>query len=371
MSDIDISKMNYKELRNEVQAIRDELAMFKRKFEDAIYNLDDSNFGKAFTFEKENMKSQIKMTAEKIESTVSKDDLEKYSTIEQTAEQIRTTVTDTYVNSLIGGTYVTNAAYESSITQTANDIKAEVKSEVYTREEVDTKISSVTVTDSQITAAVSKNYYTKTQVDNKISSITISVEGIESVVKNNYQTISDANEDYDDLDARLKTAQSGVNDCSRRIDGCSSRITQMSNEISMAVIDENNHANDTKFVFNKDGMIFYSVYPLTGKWCKDGWCFETLGSGGLLGFYEYGSKTFALGRGFSGYGYNGSDLCLKAGPDGNETNGRFIIDMANSKYREVKFTGLGWYEGNIQPCIYANELLLATQDWVREHFQQK
>lgn len=39
MSDKDINKMDFKELRNEVQLLRDELAIFKRKYEDFYHNL--------------------------------------------------------------------------------------------------------------------------------------------------------------------------------------------------------------------------------------------------------------------------------------------------------------------------------------------
>lgn len=96
MSDLDINKMNFKQLRNEVQLLRDELAVFKRKYEDAIYNLDNDNFGKSFTVEQNNMKAQIKITADAIKTMVSDTDLaaelEKYSTIEQTAERIQTVV---------------------------------------------------------------------------------------------------------------------------------------------------------------------------------------------------------------------------------------------------------------------------------------
>ena len=49
MFDIPINKMDFKQLRNEVQALRDELAIMKRKYEDAIYNLDSDNFSKSFT----------------------------------------------------------------------------------------------------------------------------------------------------------------------------------------------------------------------------------------------------------------------------------------------------------------------------------
>lgn len=96
MSDLDINKMNFKQLKNEVQLLRDELAIFKRKYEDAIYNLDSDNFGKSFTVEQNNMKAQIKITADAIKTMVSDTDLaaelEKYSTIEQTAERIQIVV---------------------------------------------------------------------------------------------------------------------------------------------------------------------------------------------------------------------------------------------------------------------------------------
>lgn len=96
MREENISKMNFKELRAEVQLLRDELAIFKRKYEDAIYNLDSDNFGKSFTVEQNNMKAQIKVTADAIKTMVSDTDLEtalsKYSTITQTADAIQTVV---------------------------------------------------------------------------------------------------------------------------------------------------------------------------------------------------------------------------------------------------------------------------------------
>lgn len=96
MSDTNINRMDLKQLRNEVQLLRDELAIFKRKYEDAIHNLDSDNFGKSFTIAQNNMKTQIQVTAEAVKSTVSKTDLntklENYSKIEQTADAIRSTV---------------------------------------------------------------------------------------------------------------------------------------------------------------------------------------------------------------------------------------------------------------------------------------
>ena len=92
MREENISKMNFKELRDEVQLLRDELAIFKRKYEDAIYNLDSENLGKSFTIAQNNLKAQIKITADALKSTVTKEELKtellNYSTIEQTADSI-------------------------------------------------------------------------------------------------------------------------------------------------------------------------------------------------------------------------------------------------------------------------------------------
>lgn len=86
MREEDIEKMNFKQLRAEVQYLRDELALFKRKYEDAIYNLDSDNFGKSFTIEQDSMKTQIKVTADAIKTMVSKEDLQ--SAIEQSSGEI-------------------------------------------------------------------------------------------------------------------------------------------------------------------------------------------------------------------------------------------------------------------------------------------
>ena len=95
MREENIEKMNFKELRAEVQALRDELALFKRKYEDTIYNLDDENFGSHIVKEKRDMKAEIKVTAEEISSKVSKEDF--VSKISQTAEKISSIVSE-YVN---------------------------------------------------------------------------------------------------------------------------------------------------------------------------------------------------------------------------------------------------------------------------------
>ena len=96
MREENISKMNFKELRAEVQLLRDELAIMKRKYEDMIYNLDDGNFSASVIREKGNMKSEIAASAAEIRTKVSQEDLDgalsNYSTISQTAEHIQMAV---------------------------------------------------------------------------------------------------------------------------------------------------------------------------------------------------------------------------------------------------------------------------------------
>ena len=96
MSDANINHMDFKQLRNEVQLLRDELAIFKRNYEDMIYNLDSDNFSGSYTAAQEGMKAQVKIAADSVSSKVSRIDLdtalENYSKIEQTADAIRATV---------------------------------------------------------------------------------------------------------------------------------------------------------------------------------------------------------------------------------------------------------------------------------------
>lgn len=201
MFDIPISKMNDKQLRNAVQLLYDELAIFKRKYEDAIHNLDSDNLGKSFTVEQNKMKAQIKITADAISSMVSETDLENelsnystitqtaaqielavisvgnatdeklksYSTISQTADAITNTVTAEYVNNLIGSNYVTNAVFTATIEQTAKEIKQTVSATYQTKDdaadEYDYLYSEISQTADDITSIVSKNvsaYFTKT-----------------------------------------------------------------------------------------------------------------------------------------------------------------------------------------------------------------
>lgn len=200
MSD-SISTMNDRQLRNEVQLLRDELAIMQRKCEDILYNLDTDNFSSRFVKEQGKMKTAIEVnakgittkvsneefestktqTAQKIESEVKKltdadselsskitqeadkirsevksttdainGEFKKYSTIEQTAEKISATVTKEYVTNLIDGDYVTNDALNeykvtvtSAIDQKADEINLSVSSTYETQDNANGQYSSL------------------------------------------------------------------------------------------------------------------------------------------------------------------------------------------------------------------------------------
>lgn len=123
MSDTEyIDKMSFKQLRSKVEELCDEIAVMKRTYDDMLNNLDNSNFSSAILKEKVNMKSQISVSAEKIKTMVSKNDLANklslYSTIEQTAEAISTKVSKDDLELQL-------SAY-STIEQTANYIQTRI-----------------------------------------------------------------------------------------------------------------------------------------------------------------------------------------------------------------------------------------------------
>ena len=91
MSD-SIQNMTDKQLRKEVQALRDELAIMKRKYEDIIYNLDTDNFSSRFVKEQGDMRTAIEVNAEGIKTKVSNEDFQ--STISQTADNLSSIVSE-------------------------------------------------------------------------------------------------------------------------------------------------------------------------------------------------------------------------------------------------------------------------------------
>ncbi len=156
MSDTEISKMNFKQLRNEVQELRDELARFKRAYNDTIENLDDSNLSEYLIKEKEGMKTEIEVSADGIKALVVKSDElgERCATIEATADKIQTQVTKNQEN--IG-------KFDSKLTQTAKEITAEVTAIETDVGEFNSKIEQ---TKGSITTAVNAAYSNPVEVNN-------------------------------------------------------------------------------------------------------------------------------------------------------------------------------------------------------------
>lgn len=171
-----IEKMNFDELRAEVQRMSNEMAQMKRTYEDMLYNLDASNFSGQYVKESEGYKSMIKQTAKAITTMVSNEELEKYSTTEQTAEQIKAVVSST--KEITDGLGERIEKNESAITQTATDILAEVSK---VQNEVETNKASIEVNAEAIKSKVEQTY-----VDDEISG---AVGGINTMLEEEYSTI--------------------------------------------------------------------------------------------------------------------------------------------------------------------------------------
>ena len=138
MSEYDISKMDVNQLRNEVQLLRDELAVFKRKFQDILYNLDDENFSSTVIKEKDGMKAEIKVNANEIQTKVSNEEFQ--SERMQTAYKISSEVVARKEG---------DSELSSSITQTANSISAIIKGE-FTDDILNNYLTGIEITPNQI-----------------------------------------------------------------------------------------------------------------------------------------------------------------------------------------------------------------------------
>lgn len=92
----DINNMNYKQLRETVSELNDKYVKLKRTLEDALDNIDESNLATTLRKKLNGYDTQFSVTAEKIESKVSYEDLEnslnQYSTVSQTAQAIEMSV---------------------------------------------------------------------------------------------------------------------------------------------------------------------------------------------------------------------------------------------------------------------------------------
>lgn len=120
MSDKDINKMDFKELRSEVQLLRDELAVMRREYDDLFHNLDNENFSGSILKEKKDMKTQIQVNEKGISTLVSS--LGNYSTITQTNNKIAMVVSKS-----VSATFVLTDKNGEEIEPTRDNTSAEEK----------------------------------------------------------------------------------------------------------------------------------------------------------------------------------------------------------------------------------------------------
>ena len=153
MSDLyttnDISKMDFKALKRKVQELEDTIAKMKRMYEDAIYNLDSSNFSSSWVREQDNMKAQIKLSAEELSSVYTRVDDNRTALetqIRQNAEAISLKASKTELDEW-GNNLEEQIA---SITVTADEIEVTVKKEVSNQ----IKNASITVSSEEILSTV-------------------------------------------------------------------------------------------------------------------------------------------------------------------------------------------------------------------------
>ena len=312
MSDMDINKMDFKQLRSEVQLLRDELAVFKRKFNDVAYNIDTDNFGKAFTAEHNGMKAQLRVTAESIESVVS--DLVNYSKITQTADMIQSVVSKT-------------VDLKNAVAITSLD-KATDTTKIYALQE------------KSGGKVVKETYYYYNDV----------VKRWEIVTGNTINTVFEQTSSGFKMRGNVVISGNLITEgtiSGDRIEGGTLVGT------TIKTSDTGAHAT-----LNSNGLRFYDDVDQ-----REGWSIEPNSNfGGVFNFYHNGGKAYTFGSDIAGASYTTTDMVIKA-LSGNR--GRFVVDVGNSAYEEVKFVGLNTLGGTNSPCIYANEQLLATQNWVR------
>jgi hypothetical protein len=275
--------MDFKQLRNEVQSLRDELAIMKRKYEDIIYNLDTENFSSRFVKEQGDMRTAIEVNAKGLGAKVSNKEFQ--SELSLTAQNFETRI------------FALDNSLSTKIAQNEDKIETEVKALSDTD---DMLYSQIVETSTEISLIVGGEY-TENMLENYLTGIEIKPHQIKMKDDSVYS------------------------------------------------------------IYNSDGLRFYDSANQV-----EGWSIEPDADyGGVLKYYVNGQTAFSFGTGMSGDGYSGTDLCLKSI---NQNRDRFVVDLTDGGSKEVKFVGLFDYSGSKnEPRIYANGLLLATQNWVENN----
>ena len=217
MSD-NINTMNFKQLKNEVQSLRDELAIMKRKYEDIIYNLDTDNFSSRFVKEQGDMRTAIEITAEGIKTKVS------------------------------------NEEFESEKIQTANLISSEVKK---LSDEYKALYTKITQTENNISLYV-EECVTNTLDDKEYvtnADLQLTADGIRSTVTSNYNSLSG---DIDDVLSYASSINQTANSISTRV-GKVEKGQYTQNNVTYTLFTQ----TDDTFEFNGKYMLMNSAIQLT------------------------------------------------------------------------------------------------------------
>lgn len=320
--DKEIEQMDFKELRSEVRLLRDEMARMVRFYEDALYNLDESNFGKSFTVQQNKMKATIKVAADVIKTAVTEDDLAqeltKYSTIEQTAEAITSTVTAEYVNTLIGDDIVTNATMQSAIQQSATQIQTSVSATYETKEDAETAYSEINskITQSAdlITATVTKEYVTGLIGDEYVSNAVMntaieqSATSIKSEVSSTYETKTDAEASHNTLNSKITQTADEINlTVSSNYNSLSGDIDSVYDEIDGVYDDLSSDISSVSIKTNSISSRVTDVEGITSQFTQTSYGFmldgeQTAFTGVIYLTDDAGNKRFSFFRDTSQYG---------------------------------------------------------------------
>ena len=294
MSSIPIEKMSFEQLRIAVRELSDDLARFKRNYNDTITNLDYDNFSTRLIKDKNGMQSEIKQTAEEISLKVSSEDL-----------------SETLLN------YTTLSLTDDKIQASATTVKN------YVDDEIEITKAEIIAESDIILARVGETYETQENAQEKYSEIKQTASEIDLKVTNI------ANGEYTE----------------ELLDKYLTGIKILPKEVQ---------------IYDGSALRCYSGGQI------EGWTIEPDSLyGGLLKYYVNGNCCYEFG---SGEGledsYTDTDMVLKAL---GTQRGRFVVDVTKSGYKEVKFVGMNKINGNSNiPAIYANEMLLATKDWVEQ-----
>lgn len=318
----DVADMDFKQLRNKVQSLIDEVARMKRYYEDSINNLDASNFGRSFAIQQNNMKATIKMAADVIKTAVTEDDLAqeltKYSTIEQTAEAITSTVTAEYVNTLIGDDIVTNATMQSAIQQSATQIQTSVSATYETKEDAETAYSEINskITQSAdlITATVTKEYVTGLIGDEYVSNAVMntaieqSATSIKSEVSSTYETKTDAEASHNTLNSKITQTADEINlTVSSNYNSLSGDIDSVYDEIDGVYDDLSSDISSVSIKTNSISSRVTDVEGITSQFTQTSYGFmldgeQTAFTGVIYITDDAGNKRFSFFRDTSQYG---------------------------------------------------------------------